>query len=246
MSVFPAFTRSVCSRWFVSKSSLNRTTSSQVRTPTNILRQRLTALIETLFGLWRTYSSLDPYITATGETDLTSPNRLLLPNIIDFHWRDKANTIPWFLTAAFPSSSVQSAEDWQDYVDSDTLFLFDRVLLSDRAAALRHEDFPIDNHLAGLTHRLISSPDWWVPIRNVFHQLVEVNHNSTDLMMRRPIITYISRQGYGNKSLKPEDHDDLVRELNRLEGARGYEIHVYRADDLSVEDQIKIAARTTV
>lgn len=46
--------------------------------------------------------------------------------------------------------------------------------------------------------------------------------------------------------LKPEDHDTLVKELGELEKKYGWEVNIVAMDKLSRDEQIRLAARTTI
>lgn len=75
------------------------------------------------------------------------------------------------------------------------------------------------------------------------------------------VITYISRQST-RRRLIPEDHDILVKELEDLvarknaaikgmiasggSGAKKWELNIVQAEHLTKDDQVRIAARTTV
>jgi hypothetical protein len=61
-----------------------------------------------------------------------------------------------------------------------------------------------------------------------------------------PVITYVSRQAWGRRMLKPADHDKLVEELYKLREQYGYEVNVVNMDQLSRAEQLRLAGQTTV
>lgn len=91
--------------------------------------------------------------------------------------------------------------------------------------------------------------------------LQATRHRALDERSNKHVITYVSRQEWGRRMLKKEDHDVLVKELRELEKQHGYEVsvlYIKRAnadvgqlnivsmDKMSRDEQIRLAARTTV
>jgi hypothetical protein len=149
--------------------------------------------------------------------------------------------------AALPSTSLEFQQTWIDRAETLRPFVFEQLVLGDRAAAARGED-PLEwekmsfhaGEIAG------ASPFWWEPIRR---NVVAFSGGSTDLMKREPsdvVITYISRQGWGRRMLKEEDHARLVKALIGLKAKYGWEVNVVRLETLTREEQIALAARSTV
>lgn len=62
----------------------------------------------------------------------------------------------------------------------------------------------------------------------------------------KPVITYVSRQDWGRRMLKKADHESLVKELDALEKKYGWEVNIVSMDKLSRDEQIQLAARTTI
>lgn len=189
---------------------------------------------------------MDVDITSQGETGLEAPHRIILPNIIDFLWREKDQHITWFLNSIFPNLHVQTAEDWQDFVDLELPHIYDRVVLADRGAAYRFEDYRDEQHFAAATLRLAGSANWWIPIRNLVHDLGGLNVTAQDITDHVPVITYLSWQGHGPKSLLDESHNALIRELSRLQGTYGFEFRTHPFDELTFVEAATAAARSTV
>lgn len=63
---------------------------------------------------------------------------------------------------------------------------------------------------------------------------------------KTPVITYISRQEWGRRMLRDEDHKRLVAALNGLHEKYGWEVNVVSMDKLTRQEQFKLAGRTTV
>lgn len=61
----------------------------------------------------------------------------------------------------------------------------------------------------------------------------------------RPLVTYISRQS-SRRRLTAESHADLVKALEKHSKAKGWELQIVEAENMSKEEQLNLAARTTV
>lgn len=201
---------------------------------------------ELFFGFWRTYSSLDPSITSTGETTLPAPRRLIFKSVLGDRWRDYAWMNQWVLRSSFPNIGIELTEDWNDRVDMARAFVFDRVVLADRAAAMHGFNFQRTQRTASEPFALPGSVHWWNTIRSNVVQASGIGENAGLGTRSNPVITYISRQTWGRRMLIPEDHDRLVQELYNLRDTYGYEVNVVSMDKLSRQEQIQLAARTTV
>lgn len=71
-------------------------------------------------------------------------------------------------------------------------------------------------------------------------------HRAVDERSSKHVITYVSRQEWGRRMLKKEDNEVLERELKELEKKHGYEVNIVSMDKMSRDEQIRLAARTTV
>lgn len=120
---------------------------------------------ELLFGIWRTYSSLDPSINAAGATQLPAPARLVFPFVNAGRWNDYAKMNSFLMRAIFPSISFEYRNDWNDRVDTERPFKFDRVVIADRAAAFRGPEFAKTWRTASEAATLGGSRYWWAPVR---------------------------------------------------------------------------------
>jgi hypothetical protein len=160
------------------------------------------------------------------------------------HWRDYASMNQWVLRTAFPSIGMEFKTDWEDRAEMGRPFVFDRVIVSDRAAAMNGKSWQRTHRTASEPFALPGSAHWWSTIRNNVVSFAGLNpsagHHGT------PVITYISRQTWGRRMLIPAHHDRLVRELYHLRDTYGYEVHVVSMDKLSRMEQLQLAGRTTV
>ncbi|KAH6911447.1 hypothetical protein BKA70DRAFT_1267708 [Coprinopsis sp. MPI-PUGE-AT-0042] len=201
---------------------------------------------ELWFGFWRTYSSLDQDITQNGTTSLPSPRRLIFNNVDNFHWRDYASMNEWVLRSSFPSVSVEFKDDWLDRADMARPFVFERVVVADRSAAMLSFNYARYQRTAAAAFGLPGSVDWWQPIRNNVIEFAGLEKSVGEGTTTRPVITYISRQKWGRRMLRKEDHERLVRALYKLREDHGYEVNVVHAEEMTRQEQIRLAARTTI
>ncbi|KII95730.1 hypothetical protein PLICRDRAFT_121283 [Plicaturopsis crispa FD-325 SS-3] len=197
---------------------------------------------ELFFGFWRTYSSLDPSIMANGSTSLPAPRRMLFAHADADHWRDYASMNQLVLRSAFPSITLEFADDWHDRIALGRPLVFDRVVLADRSAAMLGFNFHRSQRTASEPFALPGSANWWSSVRRNVIKFAGIEEVRTDA----PVITYISRQGWGRRMLRPEDHDKLVEELYRLRDMYGYEVNIVSMENLSRSEQLHLAARTTI
>ncbi|EPS95320.1 hypothetical protein FOMPIDRAFT_1043637 [Fomitopsis schrenkii] len=205
---------------------------------------------ELFFGFWRTYSSLDPSIPPSGETTLPTPRRMLFSHLDANNWRDYAAMNQWTLRASFPSISLEFMNDFKERADTGRVFVFDRAVLADRAAAMYGENFLRTQRTAANAFALPGSVNWWSTIRNNVVGFAGLGESggaeSVQGVASVPVITYISRQSWGRRMLIPEHHERLVRELNDLRDTYGYEVNVVSMDQLSRIEQFQLAGRTTI
>ncbi|KDQ21385.1 hypothetical protein BOTBODRAFT_150195 [Botryobasidium botryosum FD-172 SS1] len=59
------------------------------------------------------------------------------------------------------------------------------------------------------------------------------------------VVTYISRQGWRRRLIE-ENHTELVKELTDLCARKGWELNVIKPEELSQDQQLALAARTTI
>ena len=141
-------------------------------------------------------------------------------------------------------------DDWKERAALGRVFVLDRVVLADRAAAMNGEMFLRTQRTAANAFSLPGSVNWWTTIRNNvvgFSTLGEdTGAMSVGGVPTRPVITYTSRQGWNRRMLIQEDHEQLVQQLYRLRDTYGYEVNIVEMDKLTRAEQFRLAARTTV
>ncbi|KAG8878864.1 hypothetical protein FRB97_002151 [Tulasnella sp. 331] len=155
-------------------------------------------------------------------------------------------------------------------------FRFSNVILSDRSAAFRGEACPgRTDRIATEAYEVtksISSRWWWEPIRrSVLHfsgvekhimdrsamwdgvwrggldvEGKEEDPEAVDLASNRiPIVvSYIVRTN--KRMLRPEDHQGLLAALTHLCTSKGWTFNVAHAERMTREEQIQMAANTTI
>lgn len=147
------------------------------------------------------------------------------------------------LRSAFPSLGLEHLDDWEERASTQQPFVLDRVVLMERTAGLRGEDYARDDKIVGMANRLPGSPHWWAPIRkNVLEFAGSDNAHAAN---GKPVITYITRQNRG-RALAPLSHARLVEALRDLEARYGYEVHIVVMEDFSKLEQLRLVGRTTV
>ncbi|KAI9635262.1 uncharacterized protein MKK02DRAFT_36638 [Dioszegia hungarica] len=283
--IFPSEAKKL---WGHSASRVSET-SFLINDPPQFLDHYYHFAAELLVGLWRTYSSLDTTISATGTTHLPSPARMMFPHTEAGKWNDYAKMNSFLSRAIFPSMSYEYASDFHDRTDTARAFLFERVVFADRAAAWRGKEFQRTYRTTSEAVTLAASKYWWYPVRKNLLDFVgsgdpeahasdihgvgfeeDIDEDDVesaekeeavaveqelDAMEKidakqakngKPVITYVSRQDWGRRMLLPEAHASFVEELNKLEEKYGWEVHVVAMDKLSRDEQIRLAARSTI
>ncbi|KAG1794183.1 uncharacterized protein HD556DRAFT_1371462 [Suillus plorans] len=201
---------------------------------------------ELFFGFWRTYSSLDTSIDEMGKSILPALRRIFFVHADADHWRDYALMNQWVLRSAFPSLTTEYSYDWEDRAAMGRPMILDRVIFTDRAAAMHGHHFLSTGRTAAEPSALPGSAHWWSTIRANVIRVCGLDPNVVGDMAQTPVITYISRQEWGRRMLKQEDHERLVEELHKLRDLYGYEVNVVEMDKLSRAEQFELAARTTI
>ena len=148
---------------------------------------------------------------------------------------------------------------------------FDTVLLADRSAAFRGSECGTytQRTAAEAVKGVVSRESrtgflergWWEPVRRNVLRFAGVSEHVLDIGKRafkrasfgsprlggveEVVVTYISRQSV-RRHLIAEDHEGLVDALAELCGRRGWELNVVAMERITKEEQLSIAARTTV
>lgn len=141
---------------------------------------------------------------------------------------------------------MEFKDDWRDRAEMGRPFVFDRVVVADRSAAMLAHNFARFQRTASTPFGLPGSVNWWMTVRNNAIQFTGLGPNTGGGTTSTPVITYISRQEWGRRMLIKEDHEKLVSELYKLRDLYGYEINVVAAENMSRREQLELAARTTV
>ncbi|KAF4616544.1 hypothetical protein D9613_008387 [Agrocybe pediades] len=206
---------------------------------------------ELILGAMRVYSSLA--LVPEIETPLPTPARFLLPNIMNHDWRDPAGVNGPLMRAAFPEASIERMDLWEDIIDLNSTFVFERAMIVSRPAAHRHP-------LASVWYKMISStmnatvpPFFWEPLRkrlitNTIGYVPVLNNAGVVVSPPNslaPVVTYVSRQNHG-RSLLPSDHEKLVEALRGLEEEGICVVNVVAMETMTFTDQIETAARSTI
>lgn len=115
----------------------------------------------------------------------------------------------------------------------DVPFVFQRIVVADRAAAQRaasssssspaHHGEPVFSGPFGL----MGSEFWWEPIRRTLAAYFDVDEEKEK---DKKVVTYVSSQE-SSLRLSDADHEELVRALKKMESDYGYEVHVVSSLD---------------
>ena len=175
---------------------------------------------------------------------------MIFPHLDSNNWRDYAKMNQWVVRAAFPSLSMEFMNDWKERAALSRTVVLDRVVLADRAAAMHGEMYLRTQRTAANAFALPGSVNWWTTIRNnvVGFSLQGDASDAAAIqgIETRPVITYISRQGWNRRMLRKEDHERLVEELYKLRDEHECEVNVVEMDKLTRMEQFQLAGRTTV
>ncbi|KAG8925361.1 hypothetical protein FRC02_009719 [Tulasnella sp. 418] len=200
---------------------------------------------EIFFGMWRAYSSLDLDISANGKTSLPPLSRLVYKNVPQDKWCDRPRLNEFVIRSVFPEASMEFEHDWKFKASSGKAYVYDRVVFQDRVASFHENRYPAEQGYSNPAFSLPGSKYWWMPIRSNMLRYLGINPEFS-MTESRPVITYISRQAWGRRSLKKEDHEALVAGLRKLEAEKGYEVHIAEAEKMSKPEQVSLASRTTI
>ncbi|KAF8157138.1 hypothetical protein B0H34DRAFT_657522 [Crassisporium funariophilum] len=206
---------------------------------------------EIILGAMRVYSGLS--LVPGIETPLPIPKRFFLPNILDNSWRDYAGVNGPLMRAAFPSSSIERLDLWEDMLKLNQTFVFERAMIVSRVAAHK-------NPLASKWFKMISStmnataPEhFWEPlrrrlVRNTVGYLPVPNNAGAIVTPPKsvlPIVTYVSRQG-GGRRLAREANESLIKAMKGLEAEGICEFNVAMMEKLPFSKQVETVARSTI
>jgi hypothetical protein len=148
---------------------------------------------------------------------------------------------------------------------------FDTILLADRSAAFRGPECgERTQRTAAEAVKGVVSPEsrtgflergWWEPVRRNVLRFMGVSEHILDVGklafkrtsfgsprtggVEKVVVTYISRQAV-KRHLVPENHEGLVDALTELCDWRDWELNIVAMEQISKEEQLAIAAQTTV
>ena len=185
--------------------------------------------LHTVISLLRTHSILDAEVTSDGATTLPFPSRIAFPRITYFsdprppggeegsdelipRTRSKLG-LPHSLTKSLlPSTGIMYYGDWLDLHESEIPYVLERVVIADREAAMEASSGDGLPYWSAPFKDLTTTKNWWEPVRSGLSRVMRVAENPEEV-----VVTYISRQDVeSGPTLKPEDHDVLVNELEKL------------------------------
>ncbi|KAL0960064.1 hypothetical protein HGRIS_011712 [Hohenbuehelia grisea] len=215
----------------------------------------------TLISLWRTYSTVDRAIDSQGRTTLPAPQRLIFPSIPRYsdpdpppelylvpRVRSAAGFHPFLAKAAFPTMGVLHKADWEDYHKMESPFVFERLVVADRAAASKSASLGQPVFTPPL--ELEASPYWWEPIRRTVSAWFEDLQPPPKRFGReRMEITYLHSQTEPAVArIRKSDHEALVAELKGMAHDLGHEVNIVSAleDETPWMDRMRAITRSTV
>lgn len=242
--------------------------------PNQFTRHFYHFVAESFFGFWMFYAgTLDPSITMLGEATIPAPARTIFVRLDPSDIRDSSKFNTFYLKSAFPFITVETAPDWADRIFmtrfGDKAWRFSNVILGDRSASFRTDLVGARvQRIAAAAYEAVESKLsrwWWEPIRRSVLRAAGVSEDIINMAVTSTasfepqvasergmtqkewpiVITYINRQG-GKRCLTDEAHESLVAELDTLARRRGWEFHDIKAQEFSQEEQLAIAAKTTI
>ena len=147
-----------------------------------------------------------------------------------------------------PNAVIETLEDWEDRMSSDTIYRFETVILADRFGG--HAGPTSSYKPWGDAFRLDVPKNWFQPLRERllidYKGPIPVERTKEGAPKTKlPVITYITRQTT-TRRLTDESHDELMKELDRIRKEKLAEVNVEEFEERSVEDQIVIMGRTSV
>ncbi|KAF9458149.1 hypothetical protein BDZ94DRAFT_1174146 [Collybia nuda] len=205
---------------------------------------------EIILGVWRIYSVL-----STNVTSLPPPARFLIPFSHNGEWRDRAGVNGPLMRAAFPHTSIEQSEYWEDLIKLNITVVFERVVLVNRHAAHTHNYANQWYKMIAGTMNVTVPDGFWAPIQKSLVQNIlgylpavedrGVGMNPLEAVSMKPLVTYISRQAAGRRLLE-KDHEGLVGALRKLEEEGICDVQVAMMERMTVRDQIDLVARSTI
>ncbi|KAJ7065573.1 hypothetical protein C8F01DRAFT_1126133 [Mycena amicta] len=200
--------------------------------------------------------------TAIPTHDIATPASSPIDRVIFAHtdangWRDRPDFNSYFLRAVFPGASIEEQEDWEDHVimtaAGDRVWHFPQLLLTDRSASHRGDICGVCNQriaaeafvemrkqgkLVGLW-----AGGWWAPVREAVLRFAGVPaiEDPAGVALR-------SARDDALPTPSKISHISLVALLKELVARKGatWELNIVEAENLSKDEQLRHAARTTI
>ena len=237
-----------------SQTARNRVYSVQgntflVNDPSQFLDHYYHFCAELLLGAWAFWQGTHNIKVSPKHADLmTAPpiTRAIFPHADASGWRDRPSFNSYFFRAAFPSLTVEVAEDWHDRVLSTSAdgaharaWHFDKVLLADRSAAFRGDICGTQVHrTAGEAfHHMRSagrlSKLWWEPVRRAVLRFADIDEAVLDIGVRAA--AQADKQTNGAAALPAYGEKVVVTYINR-QGVRRHlidEDHARLVEDIA-------------
>jgi hypothetical protein len=140
--------------------------------------------------------------------------------------------------------------DWNDYQTMVVPFVFERIVLSDRDAAVSAGMAETEPIFAEPFEKLSASEHWLEPIRRSLAQHLDLEDEFEGTKKKKKktktVITYLSNQADTNGiRLREADHKGLVTALKKMGRKNGYEVNVV-GEGTSWDERMSSIVRSTV
>ncbi|KAJ7274435.1 hypothetical protein B0H12DRAFT_1088714 [Mycena haematopus] len=184
-------------------------------------------------------------------------------------WRDAPGFNRYFMRAVFPSMTIEIDADWLDRVKATAnteisrAWHFPLALLTDRSAAFRGPICGAYTQRTAAEAWMVMAKagkidligNWWASMRAALVRYAGGEpHEELPSALQLPetiVITYINRQGTRRHLLEEDNRaliaavEELVERKNKEDGRR-WEFNNVHAEQISLDEQIRFAAKTTI
>ncbi|KAH9940546.1 uncharacterized protein BXZ73DRAFT_98977 [Epithele typhae] len=261
-----------------------------VNEPSQFLDHYYHFCAEWLFGAWAFWQGAFSATVEPGTAHKSSAppvDRVIFANAGARGWRDRPGFNSYFFRAAFPSTTVEVEEDWDDRTVATSnpaaprrAWHFPYALFSDRSASFKGARCGSQNQRIAseaidyMRDQKRLTTLWWEPVRRGVLRFAGIDPRVVDTGVRalavvegaervrgaaaleghkafsglsdkEVVISYISRQS-ARRHLIEADHAALVTALEEMTAKHGWELNVVEAEKLSKEQQLEIAAKSTI